>query len=152
MTQILLPGFCTENHFCDASQQRLIHAERRGWHESSSELGQHVHDHLPRDFDWVDIDAGIYTRRHRLLRIVEHKLPGGNLSRAQMDILPLMADAIYLLAKAGRIHPHSGVFRTAGFAPFRELHVSRITSLGDLLNVGRLSGPALKGFLTGEIL
>jgi hypothetical protein len=153
VTQLLLPGYCTEAHECEHTAQRLIHAVRRGQDESSSELGQYVHDHYPRTFNYLDIDAGIHKRATGVLRIVEHKLPGQMLSRSQLDVLPLLANALVLLANAGLIEGRtSGVFYAAGVAPFDRMEVRRINSLGELGKSVILAGPHLDRFLTGEVI
>jgi hypothetical protein len=152
VNQLVLPGYCTEEHQCPRTAQRLIHAVRRGQDESSSELGQHVHDNYPRTFNFLDIDAGIHKRATGVLRIVEHKLPGQTLSRSQCDVLPLLANALVLLAKSGLIEPRtSGVFQAAGFAPFAEMELRRMNALGELSKPVVLSGRPLDLFLTGEL-
>lgn len=150
--QLFLPGHCAVEHVCDATAQHLIHSERRGPHESSSELGQYVHDNFPREFNFVDIDAAVHKRRTAVLRILEHKLPGQDLSPAQWDVLPLLAIALELLGSTGGVARTSGVFRTAGYSPFKELEVTRIRPDGSLSKPVVLTGPQLRDFLSGEVL
>lgn len=72
---------------------RLVHLNR-GPDESTTSIGQYVHNVLPRDFNFVDTDAIVHARASRLLRYIEHKPIGGELSRSQREILPIMAAAL----------------------------------------------------------
>jgi hypothetical protein len=89
---------------------------RKGPDESTNAVGQIVHDHLPRNFNWVDDDTvrdsfDIHARSTRILRRIEHKLPGDDLKRSQREVYLLYAEAIGALAGRGRVDAvESGVF------------------------------------------
>ena len=74
---------------CPDCGDKLIHQHQRKGNESSSGLGQHIHETYPKDFDWMDIDGVIFKSSRRLLRIVEHKEPGKSLSGSQRRVLPI---------------------------------------------------------------
>lgn len=92
----------------------------RGPHESSSALGQAIHDQLGgrglRIHDAVDDDGirdslDIRASSTKIFRRIEHKEPGSGLSDAQWRMYPLYAEAIGCLATRGRVEPQqSGVF------------------------------------------
>jgi hypothetical protein len=95
---------------CPDCRDRLIHLVNRGPDESSSALGQWVHDRLPHTMNAVDADLAIHARSTRIFRHVEHKLPGQELSAAQREILPLYAEAVADLVARGRLARESGAF------------------------------------------
>jgi hypothetical protein len=78
--------------------------------ESASRTGQFCHDVLPRTFDCVDIDCVIYKRSSGLMRVIEEKLPGEQLSPAQVNILPKLATLVRLGIVNKTLHEDSGVF------------------------------------------
>jgi hypothetical protein len=82
----------------------------KGQDESASRVGQFCHDLLPRTFDCVDIDCVIYKRSTGMTRMLEEKLPGEEVSKAQMHVLPRLAQLIELAVKGKIIPEGSGVF------------------------------------------
>lgn len=91
---IVIPPSCYEHHICPCCGDRLIHQNRRGPHESSSAIGQFVHDKLHRRHTWIDIDGLGWKRSYRRLTLVEHKFIGQFLSDAQRELLPILARAL----------------------------------------------------------
>jgi hypothetical protein len=100
---------CAAN-VCQDCGDALIHQARRGAHESSSELGQFVHDNYGTSFYYMDIDALTYSFATGILRIIEHKKPGDSVRGSQRSCLPLMQESIEHLISAGRLAQGSGVF------------------------------------------
>jgi len=100
---------CGRTHICPDCQDRLIHQENRGHHESSSTFGQFVHDNFEKDFWAGDIDQYQMRRTDKTLRVFEVKKPGGQLSSGQRELLPILADG---LAVSGPNHGYleTGVF------------------------------------------
>lgn len=92
------------------SPQKLGPAWSKAAHESASRTGQYCHDGLPRTFDCVDIDAVIFKRSGRSVRILEEKLPGEEISTAQQNVLPVLANLIELAINANQIRDDSGVY------------------------------------------
>ena len=95
---------------CVECGDALIHQARRGAHESSSELGQFVHDNYETSFYYMDIDALTYSFSTGILRIIEHKKPGDSVRGSQKVCLPLMQESIEHLVSSGRLAQGSGVF------------------------------------------
>jgi hypothetical protein len=114
----------TDPHYsqrCGECGDRLIHQHRRGWHESSSALGQWVHDTLPSTFGWSDID-GISVRSmpngvHRF-RLFEAKRPSSGMSTSQQRILKALSALIASARDAGVIDAASGAWVLRGEPPF----------------------------------
>ena len=100
---------CGES-FCQTCGDALIHQSRRGAHESSSELGQFVHDNYWTSFYYMDIDALTYSFSTGILRIIEHKKPGDAVRGSQRTCLPLLQESIEHLVSAGRLAQGSGAF------------------------------------------
>lgn len=103
---------------CPDCGDRLIHQKARTHSESSSALGQHIHDEFPKVFDWMDIDGVIYKRSTGLLRVIEHKDPGRRLSSSQSRVLPILALGIQSQIDSGLLHERSGVYVTWAMSPF----------------------------------
>lgn len=82
----------------------------KGADESASRTGQYCHDHLPRIFDCVDLDAVIYKRSGNSMRILEEKLPGERISSGQSNVLPKLAMLIELAVRGKQLRDDSGVF------------------------------------------
>ena len=142
---------CRPLPHCPDCGDRTIHLTNRGIHESSSAFGQHLHDDCPATFDVGDLDAIIYKRRDRLLRIVERKKLGQGLSLSQQHIFPLLALAVDWLVRQKYLHPESGVFKVESVSPFNTGIVHRI--LPSLVlkyeAAQHLSGPSFYAFKTG---
>lgn len=124
--------------FCECGDQ-LIHASRRGMHESSSLLGQYVHDNFDRVFSWIDVDALVWKRSKRRLLIAEHKYPGQQLSSAQREVLPLLGRIVALAIEHGLI-AQGEVVSVYGAPPWQDCtvrthpdDVTRDCSVADLL-------------------
>lgn len=111
---------------CHECGDRLIHQGSRGRDESSSALGQHIHDEYPKVFDWMDIDGVIYKRSKRLLRLIEHKDPGRPLSASQTRVLPILAMGLKSLVDEGQLHERSGVYVAWTSAPFGTASVAQV--------------------------
>lgn len=111
---------------CPDCGDKLIHQRARTTKESSSALGQHIHDSYPKVFDWMDIDGVIYKKSMRLMRIVEHKEPGKSLSASQSRVLPILALGINAAIADGLLHERSGVFVTWSSAPYGTASVARV--------------------------
>lgn len=141
-----------QEHVCADCGDRLIHQTRRGHNESSSAYGQHIHDDHPNDFFWLDVDGGIYKNATRVLRFVEHKFPGGNLSKGQRTVLPLLARAVESLVVSGDVHPQSGVFVVTAEPPWGESHITRVTASTSSGVAYRVAGTALRQFETGHVV
>jgi hypothetical protein len=82
----------------------------KGQDESASRVGQFCHDFLPRTFDCVDIDCVIFKRATGMIRILEEKLPGEEVSKAQIHVLPKLAGLIELAVRGKKLPEGSGVF------------------------------------------
>jgi len=82
----------------------------KGSDESASRVGQFCHDYLPRTFDCVDVDCVIYKRATGMTRILEEKLPGEKISKAQVHVLPKLAQLIELAVRGKLLPSGSGVF------------------------------------------
>lgn len=100
---------CAER-VCSNCGDALIHQSRRGAHESSSELGQFVHDNYCTSFYYMDVDALTYSFSTGILRIIEHKKPGDAVRASQRSCLPLLQESIEHLVSAGRLAQGSGAF------------------------------------------
>lgn len=77
---------------------------------SHSEFGQWIHDEIPRNFDWIDIDGVSRKSKTGIIRIVEEKRFGQELKGSQKRILSRLALGIEHLAKSGYAKYGSGVF------------------------------------------
>lgn len=99
---------------------------KRDPEKSNSELGQHVHDHLPHEMYFIDIDGVVYKNATHILRVVEQKQPGQQLKPSQKVILPLLAKAIEYLVSIKVVHPESGVFVAETEKPFSIATVRKI--------------------------
>lgn len=143
---------------CQCCGDRLIHQTSKAAHESSSALGQHVHDNFPTTFFYADIDAAILKRATGLLRIIEHKNPGQSIRPSQKALLPLLSIAVQGLIEAGLVHPESGVFTMWASSPFDVAAVQRVRPGADTTDWASIDGAAvlpgrlLNNFLTGELL
>jgi len=139
---------------CPECGDRLIHQASRGRDESSSALGQHIHDEYPNVFDWMDIDGVIYKRSKRLLRLIEHKDPGRPLSSSQSRVLPILAMGLKSLIDDGHLHERSGVYVTWSSAPFGTASVAQVMPANPLTMGSAVAmGPAeFEMFKTGEVV
>ena len=95
---------------CGKCGDRLIHLSARGAHESSSELGQYVHDHVTKLLSWMDIDGVAWEMRENVLRVIEHKRSGQRISVAQSRILPIIASMLERAVLEGDLGQGSGAF------------------------------------------
>lgn len=100
----------------------------------------------------VDVDLDVHARSTRILRRIEHKFPGGTLSRAQLDVLPLYSEALGAIAARGRIDESSGVFIVECEIPPAGATIERVWS--DFAPAGRykLDARQLANFLTARPL
>lgn len=136
---------------------KLIHQDSKKSDESSSALGQHVHDSYPTTFYFMDIDAAIYKRATRILRIVEHKNPDQVVRPSQRAVLPMLSLAVQGMVQANLVHPESGVFVLWSEGSFDTASVSRVTHDGNLdwtdkANAVQIEANLLQPFLTGQSL
>lgn len=132
---------------CPRCSERVVHLRRRG-HESTTEYGQHIHDDLPNHFFWSDLDMVVYRKSSRVLRVIEHKLPGGRLSPSQEAILPLLQLGVESLIERDLVATGSGAYIIESDPPFTSALVTRRK---DGL-AKRLSGPDLVAFESGLIV
>lgn len=142
-------------HFqtCPGCGDNLIHQSNRGKHESSSAFGQHVHNHVPDDLYYADIDGAVFKVDTRVLRIIEHKPSHGELSSGQKAILPLLGLGIRSLAANELVHPQSGVYVVHSEPPFGTASVQRYRhwrGYGDEPPV-EMTGERWVRFLAGEL-
>ena len=100
---------CPQSH-CGKCGDRMIHQSSRGAHESSSELGQYVHDKVTPFLSWMDIDGVAWEKHGDVLRILEHKRPGQRISQAQSWILPKLATMLERAVVEGELGQGSGAF------------------------------------------
>ncbi len=73
-------------------------------------LKREIHDNAPHVMHLTDIDAVLYRKRSRIMRIVECKYRNEPLRKSQQDILPVLADCIKLAINTGIIAQGSGVY------------------------------------------
>lgn len=139
---------------CPECGDTLIHQDRRGPHESSSHLGQWVHDSVALDMFWLDIDGVSLRNETRVLRIVEGKPRGGSMSNSQKTALPLLAKAVQLLASTGLIHEQSGVFVVYSDHPHDVALVEQVKGWQSraVQPVVELGGEAWTNFLRGKVM
>lgn len=104
--------------------------------QSSSPLGQWVHDKLGKNFYAADVDLVCYAKSTKILRIFESKHPGQRLKPSQRDLLPMFASWVARSVSLDKLSPHSGVF-VVWFDEERE-RVEQIRQVGPF---GVLSGP-----------
>lgn len=147
---------CDRTFKCPSCGDKLIHLRNRGPHESSSPLGQHLHDVYPRTFNVVDDDAeprsiDVQKRTRSCVRRLEHKFPGQKLSTAQGTLLPVYAEAFGALVARGRLSDDSGVFVITCEIPPTSAEVERVWWTGQLRDKRELQGAQLDAFLTGEV-
>lgn len=109
--------------WCECGDQ-LIHQNRRGIHESSSLLGQHIHDRYPVAFDYMDIDGAIWKMSTRRLVVIEHKYPGQMLRSSQKRVLPLFGAMVELAIKHELINS-GGAYLLYGAPPFVQATVTK---------------------------
>ena len=132
----------------------MIHQNARTGHESSSALGQHIHDTYPKVFDWMDVDGVIFKKSKKLMRIVEHKEPGKTLSESQKRILPILAIGIQVAKDRNLLHPRSGVYVVWSSTPFLTADVSEVLPVPRFMldDIVRLDPESFAHFKTGEIV
>lgn len=133
---------CNKDHRCGDCGDKLIHQFHRGAHESSSALGQLIHDQVTGKTSIVDADYQIITgsnievlegQIHQLqfssdlprLRVIEHKKLGASLSRAQSWVMPLWRDLIHIGVRVGILSKQSGLMLVEGNPPFDEIKMTR---------------------------
>lgn len=140
---------------CPDCEDRLIHLVNRGPNESSSPLGQHVHDHLPNQFYWMDADGIIYKKATKIWRFIEHKFAGQTLSNSQVDMLPKLATMIASAAVYNQVQrDESGCFVMWTDTEFTSAVVQRVLPGRDLEfgTAIQLSADKLERFLSGEFV
>uniref|UniRef100_A0A6M3L5R3 Uncharacterized protein n=1 Tax=viral metagenome TaxID=1070528 RepID=A0A6M3L5R3_9ZZZZ len=115
-------------------------------------MGQYIHDTFPHTFWFMDIDAIIYKKATKIMRIVERKKAEGELRFSQKFLLPILAVCISFLICFRYLNKQSGVFLVKTDKPFDIAIINRIKpalSL-ELDKDIRLSDSGLKAFLTAE--
>jgi len=139
------------NKSCADCGDRLIHLVNRGSDESSSPIGQHVHDNLPNTFFWMDSDATVYKLKTKIWRQVEHKFDGQELSKSQETMLPMMARMVQSEVKAGNLDDASGVFVLWTDQQFTAATVCRVRPTATLAlgSAVHLDTERLSTFLSG---
>jgi hypothetical protein len=73
----------------------------KGADQSTSLLGQLLHDREPRKFDVFDMDCVVWKSEYRCLRYFEEKLPGEDVSKAQSRNLGMLALMIKIAVAVG---------------------------------------------------
>ena len=143
-----------DHYTCPQCNDKLIHLVHRGAHESSSELGQYIHDELPNQFYLMDNDVTVFKRATKILRVVEHKYVGQGLSNGQIAILPKYAMMIHNMQESLGLHPASGVFAVWSDSPFDVAVIQRVSpTIGyDLQQAVRLDRTQFQQFLSGELM
>lgn len=137
-----------DDAFCPDCGDRLIHQSRRGSHESSSALGDFVHNNLQLTMYVLDVDMVVYKVGTKILRVVEHKFEGQGLKPSQLSVLRLLAQAVESLIADGAVDAQSGVFAVWADPPFetaRSLHFPSLTRMD-------LTGEDWRDFLLGDPL
>src|SRR5215471_6177894 len=111
---------CSPAAYCQHCGDRLIHRDNRQRVESSSGLGA-VQVWWPYVYSVMDVDLLVrmaLADGSTLLKVLEHKLPGGALRRPQQAILAdlarLVEHARTCPASPVRLHAESGVFTIYG--------------------------------------
>lgn len=137
---------CRGPVYCSCGD-RLIHQSSRGPHESSSLLGQHVHDCYRRTFDYLDVDGLIWKQSTRRLVVIEHKYPGQALSDAQRRVLPVMSRIVARAVQSGDIRS-GDVALLYGAPPF---DTATVTLYSDEQTFD-LTRPMVDHFLQGGVL
>lgn len=105
-------------HYCANCGDKLIHQTKRTMHESSSVLGQHIHDSYPNQFDFMDLDGIVFKQSTGRLRIIEHKPVGSVIRGSQKRLLPMLARMLDLAKCQDMVHPMSSVLQLTGNPPF----------------------------------
>lgn len=132
-----------------------------GAHQSSSPLGQWVHDNLPRVFNWVDDDFGragvrLYARSTNILRLVEHKFLDQRgakvLTPAEWETYGKLAELVADGVGAGRLNPESGVFILWCDVPPTDGLIAQIRGGGTVSITVKLRESDLLAFLTARPL
>lgn len=134
---------------CTSCGDRLIHQYNRGLRESSSSLGQFIHDNYPHDFWAGDIDQYQMRRTDKTIRLLELKRPGGGLRPGQRVLMPMLAAGIDF---AGPRHgyPNTGVFQVEWEPSYGEIgRVTQIFPDGSSHTV-EVSGRDFRDLVTGR--
>lgn len=139
---------------CPECDDSLVHLVNRGAHESSSPLGQYVHDKLPNQFYWMDADGVIYKKATRIMRIIEHKFTGQSVSASQLEILPKLATMIRSAAAFERVNEHSGCYIVWTNYEFTEAIVERLKPKLQIETYPAflIVGDNLKRFMSGDLI
>jgi hypothetical protein len=145
---------CIDLGNCPQCGDKVIHQGNRGANESSSALGQFVHDALPRAFHFADIDGVVFKKWTKVYRKIEHKPLDGKVSGSQRDILPIEAIALDAVKVAENLHPQSGTFVLWTNGDFTSGKVTRVKptrpfETGPVIDLDR---PMLSKFLSGEVM
>lgn len=108
---------CDLRTYCVCCGGRMIHRDRRGGHESSSALGQIVHNSGPNEITVGDLDLFVvkYLGEMVSLRGLEHKQPDQQLGLMQARALRMIDDMIQFCIThqpdgLRPLHPTSGMF------------------------------------------
>ncbi len=115
---------------------------------SHSEFGQWIHDYFPNTFYCMDIDAIVYRRKTKVLRILEWKKSWQKLKASQRCILSLLARAVKHLIALNLVSCQSGVFLVLTDPPFEKAIVVQINGSWRK----ELAGGQWRKFVAGQIL
>jgi hypothetical protein len=98
---------------CEKCGEELIHRDNRQAHESSSGLGQHIHNKGPKHIGFSDIDGVVHKRNvdgKEMLLLIEQKNWRHTMNRSQYEILKTLEKCIELGKKHLNLHPDSGLY------------------------------------------
>jgi hypothetical protein len=129
---------------------KYIRQSMRNKNISKSELGQWIHDKMPNDFYWLDIDGIVYKKATKILRIIEEKKPGQELKPSQLLVLKNLAIAIDYLVEQNIVSIGSGVFVLWTTQVWGT--ISQMTSSGDCTEKLILSKNQFENFVSGQEL
>jgi len=138
---------CSFSTSCPECGDRLIHQGNRGWRESSSAYGQHMHDDRSHNHYFMDLDGVIYKRETRILRIIECKKPGQSLKKSEETVFNFLCHIMKYAMSGNKswLHPESGVYVVHASEPFDVANVTNYMT-GESLE---LRGDLLRRFEEG---
>jgi hypothetical protein len=129
-----------------------MHWGPMGPHESSTALGQWVHDSIPRDFWFKDDDVRpehftVGKVSTHIFREIEHKFRYQLLSIGELELMTLQARAIQSLVDRREVSPFSGAFVVYTDPPYVTAAVEKIHPDGTKSLPIRLMGEQVKRFI-----
>ena len=129
-----------------------MHWQPMGAHESTTALGQWVHDAIPRDFWFKDDDVRpehftVGRVASRIYREIEHKFRHQGLSTGELELMQLQARAIQSLIDERWVSPFSGAFVVYTDPPYATAAAQKVFADGSLSLPIRLSGEQIKRFI-----